>query len=605
MAGSRATTLAPRRGALLRPRALACDFDGTLASADAIAGPVKEALHAARRSGIRLILITGRTFFDLTRVCDCLELFEVVVAENGAVLYWPTSGALRCNAPPPPEALRRELDRRGVAYQLGHVVVGATRGDEPAIRAALAASGVSLEIVYNRGFLMLLPTGVDKGSGIRRALQHLGLSHHDVLAIGDAENDLALFAACGWSACPGSAESAALRAADWIFPGHDGDAIAAALVGPITTGLPIGQGLRHRIQIGWHAATAAPMSLPARGANILIHGDSASGKSWLAGALVEQVRAQQYSVCVVDPEGDYATFDRSLETACVDVDALVDIPGAIDRLERDPGACVVLDLADLSHPGKLEAVRLIFRLLRAVRRRTGSPHWIVLDEAHYYLHPEGVSDEDVAMDEGGICALTYRPSWLRPTVVEAMDVVISARTTETSELAFVTSRFLARAGHTTSAEPAIADLPVGRFVITQANEDGRLSAATFVPIPRATPHIRHRTKYADAVVETDRQFLFRARDGRTCAQADSLGAFCRELRVVSREVLGDHAQRGDFSRWVLDVFGDRDLARQIAKVESRWRRCEVDDLDAAICPLIAARYGTSAPAHSDRAESAQ
>ena len=65
-------------------KALACDFDGTLASEDRVGPAVREALVAARRAGLRLVLVTGRTFFELTRVCDCLELFDGVVAELSA-----------------------------------------------------------------------------------------------------------------------------------------------------------------------------------------------------------------------------------------------------------------------------------------------------------------------------------------------------------------------------------------------------------------------------------------------------------------------------------------------------------------------------------------
>jgi hypothetical protein len=59
-------------------------------------------------------------------------------------------------------------------------------------------------------------------------------------------------------------------------------------------------------------------------------------------------------------------------------------------------------------------------------------------------------------------------------------------------------------------------------------------------------------------------------------------------------VLGHHAGRGDFSRWVLDVFSDRELSRQLGKTESRWRRGEITDLRRAIDRLIAFRYGTDA-----------
>jgi hydroxymethylpyrimidine pyrophosphatase-like HAD family hydrolase len=179
-------------------KALAFDFDGTLASDDRIGPRVREALERARKAGLRLILVTGRTFFELSRVCDCLELFEAVVAENGAVLYYPGSAMIRNQGPPPSTRLLAELDRRGISYQVGRVIVGAARGDEAPIREALAAAGVSRDSVYNRSALMLLPAGVSKGTGVLNALRFLGLSFHDVLAFGDAENDLPFFEVSGW-----------------------------------------------------------------------------------------------------------------------------------------------------------------------------------------------------------------------------------------------------------------------------------------------------------------------------------------------------------------------------------------------------------------------
>jgi hypothetical protein len=48
-------------------KALAFDFDGTLASDDRIGPGVREGLERARQAGLRLILVTGRTFFELSR----------------------------------------------------------------------------------------------------------------------------------------------------------------------------------------------------------------------------------------------------------------------------------------------------------------------------------------------------------------------------------------------------------------------------------------------------------------------------------------------------------------------------------------------------------
>ena len=155
-------------------KALACDYDGTLAFEDRILPAVREALERARTAGLRLVLVTGRTFFELTRVCDCLELFDAVVAENGAVLYYPGSAMIRDQGPPVPGRLLAELDRRGIYYQVGRVIVGTARSDEGGLKEALAAAGVTRDLIYNRAALMLLPAGVSKGSGVQQALRVLG-----------------------------------------------------------------------------------------------------------------------------------------------------------------------------------------------------------------------------------------------------------------------------------------------------------------------------------------------------------------------------------------------------------------------------------------------
>ncbi|HJR50363.1 MAG TPA: HAD hydrolase family protein, partial [Gemmatimonadales bacterium] len=292
-------------------QALACDFDGTLAVEDRVPPAVRDALDQARRAGLRLILVTGRTFFELTRVCDCLDTFDGVVAENGAVIYYPGSAMIRDQGPPVSGRLLAELDRRGIYYQVGRVIVGTARAAQAAVQEALAAAGVTRELIHNRAALMLLPAGVTKGSGVRHVLRFLGLSPHDVLALGDAENDLPLFDACGFSGCPGDSIAAVRERVDWVFPGGAGDGIAAAITGPILEGrLPVQHSPRHRLPIGWAATTSERVTIPVRGVNVLIHGDPHSGKSWLAGAFVEGLVAARYSVCVIDPEGDYRVLAR-------------------------------------------------------------------------------------------------------------------------------------------------------------------------------------------------------------------------------------------------------------------------------------------------------
>lgn len=568
-------------------KVLACDFDGTLASEDRIGATARRALGRAREEGLRLVLVTGRTFFELARVCDCLDLFDGVVAENGAVIYFPQDAMIRDQGPPPPKRLLAELDRRGVSYQAGRVIVGTARAAAASVREALAVTGVRRVLVSNRAALMLLPEGISKGNGVERMLRALGLSFHDALALGDAENDLPLFEACGWAACPTNGVPELRERADWVFPGEDGEGVAAAITGPVLEGRLSGRhSPRHRIRVGWVVETCEPVTVPARDVNVLIHGDPLSGKSWLAGALVERLSALRYSVLVVDPEGDYRVLGDLPGVAWVEMTSgTVDL--AFAHLARHPAACVVADLSALNHGRKLTAIQSVLEQVRESRRRTGLPHWVFLDEAHYSLHRQGVRETTV-IEERGFCLSTYRPSWLRDSVVRTLDVLLLARTTAEEELGFLRSRLAAFSG-ASRVLGALPSLPGGEFVLVEP--EGEPGALTFMAAPRDTAHVRHLRKYLEARVSPGEHFVFRDASGRVAGEAQSLHEFRRVLASVDARVVAHHAGRGDFSRWVLDVFSDTELARQLRKTEARFKRRELSDLRGPVDRLIVLRYG--------------
>ena len=82
--------------------ALASDYDGTLAHDGVVAPDALEALRRLKASGRRLILVTGRELPDLQRALPELELFDLAVVENGALLYDPRAGVETPVATPPP-----------------------------------------------------------------------------------------------------------------------------------------------------------------------------------------------------------------------------------------------------------------------------------------------------------------------------------------------------------------------------------------------------------------------------------------------------------------------------------------------------------------------
>src|SRR5258705_9603760 len=98
----------------MRYHALACDYDGTLASDGRVAAATSDAIRSLRASGRQPVMVTGRQIQDLLAIYPDIELFDMIVAENGAVVYVPATRQARTLAEPPPPELVQRLHQRGV-----------------------------------------------------------------------------------------------------------------------------------------------------------------------------------------------------------------------------------------------------------------------------------------------------------------------------------------------------------------------------------------------------------------------------------------------------------------------------------------------------------
>lgn len=213
----------------MRFLALATDYDGTLATHGSVERRTIAALAALRRSGRALLLVTGRELWDLKRVFTQLELFDRVVAENGALIYRPPTGDETLLCEPACAALAAGLRALGAPCSAGKAVVATAASYEASVRGLIRELQLNLQITFNRSSLMALPPGVDKGSGLKQALAELGVAAPNAVAVGDAENDLALFAACGFAAAVGDAVPALKSRADLVTSGAQGAGVAEVI----------------------------------------------------------------------------------------------------------------------------------------------------------------------------------------------------------------------------------------------------------------------------------------------------------------------------------------------------------------------------------------
>lgn len=212
-----------------RYQLLAVDYDGTLAQDGAITAAGVEALGLARSAGMRLVLVTGRFFDELAQLCPDLAQFDVVVAENGAVIHIPVAAVTVELGEPPSPALRVALQQQSVPHSVGRVMLASKRVYAAGVQAALAAEQAPQRMILNKSDLILVPPGIDKGSGIRAGLEQLWLTPDDAIGIGDGENDLELFAAVGLRVAVANAAEELKQVADIVTDAPNGAGVLEVL----------------------------------------------------------------------------------------------------------------------------------------------------------------------------------------------------------------------------------------------------------------------------------------------------------------------------------------------------------------------------------------
>ena len=199
----------------MRYHLLATDYDGTIATDGRVDAATLEALRALRATGRKLVLVTGRDLDELLSVHPELDIFERVVAENGALLYRPATKERKPLGEPPPADFLAALRQRGVApLAAGEVIVATREPHETVVLETIRELGLELQVIFNKGAVMVLPAGVNKATGLMAALEELKISPHNVVGVGDAENDHSFLKLCERSAAVSGALPALRDTAD-------------------------------------------------------------------------------------------------------------------------------------------------------------------------------------------------------------------------------------------------------------------------------------------------------------------------------------------------------------------------------------------------------
>jgi HAD superfamily hydrolase (TIGR01484 family) len=544
----------------MRYLALACDYDGTIAHDGRVAETTVEAFVRLRNSGRKLILVTGRELDDLMSVCPHVELFDRIVAENGALLYTPTTREEKLLGERPPDDFINDLARRGVtSVSVGRVIVATWEPHETAVLEAIRDFGLELQVIFNKGAVMVLPGGITKATGLAVALAELGLSSHNTIGVGDAENDHAFLNLCECAVAVANALPILKEKADLVTAGDHGRGVEELIDQLLATDLKeIEPRLsRYDIALG-HDAAGNELRIHPYNTNLMLAGSSQGGKTTLATGLIERIIGKQYQVCIIDPEGDYSELDEIVVVG--DANSPPNAGEVIDLLAT-PEQNVAINLLGIRMENRPAFFAELYPRLQELRARTGHPHWIVVDETHHLMPSEWQpAPLTLSQDTYGVLLIMVEPVHSAAAVLSIVDTAIAIGETPDQTI----KQFCEAVGETPPEVPAM-DLEKGEALLYSRRT--KTAPVWFRSLPPTGHRRRHHRKYAEGEIPPERSFYFRGPEVKLNLRAQNLMMFKQLAEGVDDETWLHHLRRGEYSAWFHHVIHDDELAAEAARAE--------------------------------------
>ena len=539
--------------------ALACDFDQTLADMGVVSKSTLAALERLLASGRKAVLVTGRQLDDLQRIFPQLSLFERVVAENGAVLFRPQTGETKLLAEAPPQVFLDALHARGVPFGTGLVIVASEQPQDAKILAVIHELGLELQVIYNKGAVMVLPSGINKGTGLLAALSEMCISHHNAVGIGDAENDHALLGTCECGIAVSNAIQTLRERADMTSSAPDGKGVEEVidrLLRDDLRGVP-NRLKRQPILLGT-AADGTKVSIDSPDASFVIAGPSSSGKSTVMIGLLERLTQADFQVCLVDPEGDYSHLENIITLGSSERAPSIT---EVFQILQNPKSSLIVNLLGLPLADRPLFFAALFPKLQELRAKTGRPHWIILDEAHHLLPRERSQAMGVIPQQlTGLILITVHVETVLDAAIKSMTGIIAVGASPEETI----RQFSNAAGVPPPVYSPLPNRPGEVFVWLPDSPHGPVA----VRVQPATSEVRrHRRKYAEGKLGPDRSFFFTGPARKLNLRAHNLNMFIQIAEGVDDETWVHHLRRGDYSQWMREAIKDNALADEVREIE--------------------------------------
>ncbi|MFA6084887.1 HAD-IIB family hydrolase [Mucilaginibacter sp.] len=563
----------------MRYHVLATDYDGTLAKNERVSPEIIKSLERLKASGRKLILVTGRELEDLQRVFPECALFDRIVAENGALIYQPATLIEKVLGKRPPESFILKLKAQQIKpLSVGRVIVATWEPHQVAVLNTIKKTGLEYQVIFNKGAVMILPPGINKARGLHEALKELAISEHNTVAIGDAENDNAMLQNVECAVAVNNALPQVKATADWTTDHHHGEGVAELINQMIEDDLAaLDHRLsRHYLELG-QCFDGSAFEVSPYGHSLLMAGTSGAGKTTFTAAFLEKLIAKQYQFCLIDPEGDYLDLpdivtmgDASQPLVIEEVTKLL-----IQAAQNVVVCTLAIPLSD----------RPVFfkKLLTAVvdlRKNTGHPHFIIMDEAHHLI-PKETEDSffNFPEDFKNFFAITTKPDLISHIFLERVNIAIM--------MGDAPGKFMAEFAAIVNVEmdiPENIQLQKGEVLVWRKDQNKTVPVRSVMP---GTLLRRHKRKYATGDMG-DNSFYFKGPQNKLNLKANNLNTFTQMAVGVDDETWLYHLGQKDFSRWFRGSVHDEELALRTEKIEERDKNAQTSR--EAIFQLIHERY---------------
>lgn len=566
----------------MRYLALASDYDGTLADHGTVRRSSIAALRRLVDSGRKLVLVTGRQLDDLLAIFPEHAMFHRIVAENGALLYNPSTRESRAlGEVPPPEFIGALRDAGVSPIYVGVSIIATVLPHDATALKVIHELGLEMQVIYNRHNVMILPSGVNKGTGVRAGLAELGLSPHNAVGVGDAENDHALLGVCECRVAVANAIPTLKERADLVTSDPDGLGVEQLIDKILFDDLRSVRPRAPRYPIGFgRTADGKEVTIPSYGTSLLIAGPSGSGKTNAVVTILERLIENRYQFCLIDPEGDYDRLENVLTLGTPH--RAPEIAEIIAALQK-PKTSVSVNLLGVPMRDRPRFFASFLPQIQELRAKTGRPHWLVIDEAHHLL-PAGSSAAagTIPADLTSLLLITIHPSAVLPSVVKMMQGIITVGPSPEQTI----QEFSAAVGKTS---PIHAPLPLekGEAFVWFVESSGGLIAVRVQP--SSIEMRRHRRKYAEGRLAPETSFFFKGPHGKLNLRAHNLMMFNEIAQGVDDETWMFHLRQNEYSNWIRRAIKDDALASEVSAVEND-PRATARDSRARIIQAVNHRY---------------